>query len=506
MSLVCREAGTNQPLIQRWKHTLASTAVALGLGLGVWLASDSAAWSAGETRTLSLYHVHTGESLTVTYKQDGKYIPSALKKINYLMRDWRRKEVITIDPKTIDLMWELHADLGSKKPIHIICGYRSPRTNAFLKRIGRNVARKSQHMAGKAIDLYFPDVPTVKIRNSALVRQVGGVGYYRSAGGPTGFLHIDSGRVRHWGPGISATQMAQIMREYRRTVGARLNKKDQVMVASAESAGDNATPSLYERLFKSGAKTAKAAETAPDYSADDEDLADLAADASEAPAKPRVKLQTEAPAAAEPPAETAAPAVIADAAVAVPKPRPKPLEVLVLAAVNMNIEPASAPPPDQMARQKPSPASDPIGVVIAAETMKDLSAEQPQSNLAAKGSLAEELRDGITTGVPVIQAMAAPAAGHDFWWPTKIIFSRDEAVRRDGEPQDFAGAEAGLLPGVDQAEAAPAPFPKLAVASATEVAGGKSDMQVVNREGKGSLLEDAPAVKARKLKLGQMFP
>ena len=95
-------------------------------------------------------------------------------------------------------MWELHADLGSKRR-STSSAATEPKTNAFLKKIGRNVARKSQHMAGKAIDLYFPDVPTEKMRNSALVRQVGGVGYYRSGGGPTGFLHIDSGHVRHWG-------------------------------------------------------------------------------------------------------------------------------------------------------------------------------------------------------------------------------------------------------------------------------------------------------------------
>ena len=164
------------------------------IGAGAWLGFPYDASAGGETRTLSLYHVHTKESLTVTYKVNGRYIPSALEKINRLMRDWRRNEIITIDPKTIDLMWELHADLGSSRPIHIICGYRSPKTNAFLKRIGRNVARKSQHMLGKAIDLYFPDVPTEKIRNSALVRQIGGVGYYRSS-------RTDRLRPYRFGPG-----------------------------------------------------------------------------------------------------------------------------------------------------------------------------------------------------------------------------------------------------------------------------------------------------------------
>src|SRR6185295_7074260 len=219
---------------RRLRGFAVSTLLAVMIGAGTWFGSAYGVSAGGETRTLSLYHVHTGESLTITYKVDGRYIPSALEKINRLMRDWRRNEVISIDPKTLDLMWELHADLGSTRPIHIICGYRSPKTNAFLKRIGRNVARKSQHMLGKAIDLYFPDVPTEKIRNSALVRQVGGVGYYRSAGGPTGFVHIDSGRVRHW-PHIGSSQMAKIFRNSRMTIGARRSRQDQIMVASAES-------------------------------------------------------------------------------------------------------------------------------------------------------------------------------------------------------------------------------------------------------------------------------
>ena len=55
-----------------------------------------------------------------------------------------RQVLTAVDPKTVDLMWELHADLGSKAPIHIICGYRSATTNAMLKKIGRNVARQGK--------------------------------------------------------------------------------------------------------------------------------------------------------------------------------------------------------------------------------------------------------------------------------------------------------------------------------------------------------------------------
>jgi uncharacterized protein YcbK (DUF882 family) len=193
-----------------------------------------AADASGETRTMTLYSVNTKEKLTTTYMVNGRHVPGELKKINHLLRDWRRDAVTKMDTETIDLMWELHADLGSKAPIHIISGYRSPETNAMLKSIGRNVAKKSMHTQGKAIDLYFPDVPTERLRNSALVRDIGGVGYYPRSGA-SGFVHVDSGRVRHW-PGIGSSQLAKIRRDFRKTVGARLTGDRPVQVATARQA------------------------------------------------------------------------------------------------------------------------------------------------------------------------------------------------------------------------------------------------------------------------------
>ena len=497
-------------MIQRWKKILASTAVAAALGAGVFINWNAPAVSGGETRTLSLYHVHTGESLTITYKKDGKYIPSAMKKINYLMRDWRRKETITISPKTIDLMWELHADLGSKRPIHIVCGFRSPKTNAFLKKIGRNVARKSQHMVGKAIDLYFPDVPTEKMRNSALVRQVGGVGYYRSGGGPTGFLHIDSGNVRHWGPAISSSQMARIMRDYRKTVGARINKKGMVAVPETEVADASAAKLPSQQDGGSNDKALKGKKKIPletAYSEDDEELAGMSEDASQAPQKPKTKLVTEDVVAEAPEAASAAPEQVAEApegvvkGYPVPKPRAKPIEVLMMAAVNMKIEPASAPPPAWNEGKKPSPvASESIGVVEAAETMVE-----PTVNAGEKGSLAAEIMSGESSSVPVIKSITASATGDDlFWWPQQLVFDTDKAIRRDGAPQQFGDGLAGLLPGIDEAQADTSPqLPRLAVASMQASASGKGDMLVVNREGKGSLMMNAPALQ-KKIKLGQL--
>jgi uncharacterized protein YcbK (DUF882 family) len=148
------------------------------------------------TRTISFFHIHTKETVTVTYKKDGKLVPEAMDKIDWIMRDWRKNEKTKMDPHTIDILWEMHSELGSKEPIHIICGYRSRATNEMLRRTTGGQASESQHITGKAIDVTFPDVSLKQIRYSALIREQGGVGYYPTSGIP--FVHVDTGRVRHW--------------------------------------------------------------------------------------------------------------------------------------------------------------------------------------------------------------------------------------------------------------------------------------------------------------------
>ncbi|MCH9765762.1 MAG: DUF882 domain-containing protein [Alphaproteobacteria bacterium] len=156
-------------------------------------------------RTISFYHIHTKETLTVTYKRAGKYVPKALKSINWLMRDWRQNTEVKIDPRTIDILWEMHTELRSNEPIHIICGYRSRKTNNLLRRTRGGQASNSLHITGKAIDAAFPDVPIRHVRYAALIRQLGGVGYYPTSAIP--FVHVDTGRVRHW-PRISRDELA----------------------------------------------------------------------------------------------------------------------------------------------------------------------------------------------------------------------------------------------------------------------------------------------------------
>jgi uncharacterized protein YcbK (DUF882 family) len=151
---------------------------------------------AGDDRTISFYHIHTQETLTIQYKKDGRFLPDAMKKISWILRDWRKNQATTMDPNTVDIIWEMHRELGSQQPVNIISGYRSPETNEMLRKTRGGQAKQSQHMTGKAIDISFPDVPLRRMRYSAMIRERGGVGYYPTSGIP--FVHVDTSRVRHW--------------------------------------------------------------------------------------------------------------------------------------------------------------------------------------------------------------------------------------------------------------------------------------------------------------------
>ncbi|MDQ0316805.1 DUF882 domain-containing protein [Amorphus orientalis] len=167
------------------------------------LAAPGPAAAFGE-RSLDLYFTHTGEKLKITYKRNGRYIPSALKELNRFLRDWRRNESIDMDPELFDLLWEIQNEVGRGKTIHVVSAYRSPATNNMLRSRSRGVAKFSQHMAGKATDFYIPGVSTADIRKAAFKKQIGGVGYYPTSRTP--FVHLDTGSVRSW-PRMTRTQL-----------------------------------------------------------------------------------------------------------------------------------------------------------------------------------------------------------------------------------------------------------------------------------------------------------
>ena len=179
--------------------------VSLLLAAGVGSIPEAIARS--ETRTLSFHHTHSGEDLTVTFKRDGRYDEAALKRLNHYFRDWRTQDETAMDPRLFDILWEVYRDVDGRQPIQIISAYRSPASNAMLRRRSSSVARESQHTLGHAMDIFIPGVPLEQVRNAALRQQHGGVGYYPGSGSP--FVHLDTGSIRHW-PRMTHDELARV--------------------------------------------------------------------------------------------------------------------------------------------------------------------------------------------------------------------------------------------------------------------------------------------------------
>ena len=145
-------------------------------------------------KTLAFEHTHTGDKLKLTYFERGNYIKDALQEINYLLRDFRTDDIYPIDTALLDQLFDLKQTLGVNKPFHIISGYRSPFTNALLRKYSHGVAEHSFHTRGMAIDIRLEGVSSRMIRNAALSMAQGGVGYYPR----NNFVHLDTGNFRTW--------------------------------------------------------------------------------------------------------------------------------------------------------------------------------------------------------------------------------------------------------------------------------------------------------------------
>lgn len=168
--------------------------LAVGAGALVGFAATPS-WAlvhkAGE-RSLSLEHPNTSESVKTVYWADGRYVPQALREISRLLRDYRTDEVKPIDPRLLDLLFALRYQLDTNKPFEVVSGYRSPETNALLRRHSRGVARNSLHIQGKAIDIRLAGYKPSQIGRAAREMRRGGVGFYRH------FVHVDVGEFRTW--------------------------------------------------------------------------------------------------------------------------------------------------------------------------------------------------------------------------------------------------------------------------------------------------------------------
>ncbi len=150
------------------------------------------AWAAAR-RSISLYHTHTSERLSVVYFERGAYVPDALVSLNHLLRDFRSGEAAEIDVALIDQLAALDLACGPGT-FEVISGYRSPQTNDMLRGRSNGVAKGSLHLQGRAIDVRLSGRDTRLLRDAAVALKQGGVGYYARSD----FVHLDTGRVRMW--------------------------------------------------------------------------------------------------------------------------------------------------------------------------------------------------------------------------------------------------------------------------------------------------------------------
>lgn len=147
-------------------------------------------------RRLALVNPHNGERYDACFYAGGRYRADGLAELNHAMRDWRTGATRTMDPHLLDLLVQVRdrLDVGARTPLKLVSGYRSPKTNGALHARSHGVASKSQHMLGKATDIAIQGVPLNRLRDAALSLRGGGVGYYPH----DGFVHVDTGAVRHW--------------------------------------------------------------------------------------------------------------------------------------------------------------------------------------------------------------------------------------------------------------------------------------------------------------------
>lgn len=186
----------SEPLARREFLKFGSIACAAGAGSVIMPSLSQAALplTDGGTFSVAFRNVHTGESFSGVYRVGNKYLPKSFEQINHVLRDFRTGDVFPIDPRLIDVVYTLQKRVGKQTHFEVLSGYRSPKTNAMLRRSSSGVARKSLHMSGKAIDLRLPGYSTWELRQNAVSLKAGGVGYYSNSD----FIHVDTGRVRAW--------------------------------------------------------------------------------------------------------------------------------------------------------------------------------------------------------------------------------------------------------------------------------------------------------------------
>lgn len=453
----------------------------------------------GDTRSLQLYHTHTRESLTITFKKNGRYDEAALKQLNWFLRDWRKDEPTKMEPRLFDVVWEAYREVDGSAPIHIVSAYRSPSTNNMLRSRSRGVAKHSQHTLGRAMDFFIPGVSVSAVREVGLRLQRGGVGYYPTSGSP--FVHLDVGNVRHW-PRMTRDQLARVFPDGK-TVHLPADGRPMPGYEQALADLQRNGSSVGRRFDFSGRGTAAVASASPRSRSllsrllgtdddEDEEIATRPAAEPAAPAPvPALSGRSRMPAAAREEDEQAAPAPQAAAPVPVaavapparvPLPRAKPADFAPVEVAAAPEFASSAPVPAPVSRgpqmvwvQGPAPAAlpAPLAYVPPAQSANPLAANPLATNpLATIDSPMPRPRPAAIGGPKPVPVQVA-AVGADITLPAAAPVAAPSVgnVAAISIANRIAGAS-GLLsrkPPQPQQIAEPAPAPPAATAAAAPV-------------------------------------
>lgn len=148
--------------------------------------------TASVRRRLRLRHAHTGETFEGLYRDEIGPIPEAMVDLAIFLRDHHDNLSGPVFIETLDFLADLIETTGHAQAT-ILSAYRTKRTNAMLAARIFGVAEKSQHLAGRALDITLDS----KLQSAASVARRmsrGGVGWYPS----NHFIHLDSGPIRNW--------------------------------------------------------------------------------------------------------------------------------------------------------------------------------------------------------------------------------------------------------------------------------------------------------------------
>jgi uncharacterized protein YcbK (DUF882 family) len=408
----------------------------------------------GDTRSLTLYHTHRGDTTTITFKRNGRYDAEGLKQLSYFLRDWRNNKQTRMEPRLFDIVWEVHRQVGRGGMINIVSSYRSPETNAYLRSHSQGVAKFSQHMLGRAMDFYITGVPVSSVREAGMRLQRGGVGFYPTSGRP--FVHLDAGNVRAW-PRMTRTQLVKLFPDGKtvhvpadgkplpgyQVAMAELKSRGSVSVADAY-AGGSSGKGFFARLFggadegddaETAAPTTAVATRAPVPASSDDDEGGAASSAvAAAPAAVKVAtVRVPMPSARPSDMGRAAPAmpvqeVVATASIPLPPVAPsRPAEAPVqLAAANIPLPPvapiASAPAPTpayDVASAEPAPAGPDMVWQTGAQPAGQA---QASAGLALASAVpTPRPRPTADTAVAVLAALPTPASSNEGATPKRQI-------------------------------------------------------------------------------------